>query len=137
MDETETVIDSDSVVAAYHRFRRADAACHQRVRSVTGMGDNELRVVQYVLLRPPRRPRGEADRDRPTPRNLVGLDHGAPRSPGARRLTGAPQPPDGSAQHPHRAHSARSRLGSPRPSKSTVAVSRACRLSCPTMSAPR
>ena len=50
MGETETVVHSDPVVAAYHRFRRADAACHQRVRSVMGMGENELRLVQYVLL---------------------------------------------------------------------------------------
>jgi DNA-binding MarR family transcriptional regulator len=50
MGETETAVHSDPVVAAYHRFRRADAACHQRVRSVMGMGDNELRLVQYVLL---------------------------------------------------------------------------------------
>ena len=49
MDETQTVVDGDPVVAAYERFRRADAAFYQRIRSVTGMGDNELRVVQYVL----------------------------------------------------------------------------------------
>ena len=49
MDETATVIDSDSVVDAYRRFRSADAAWHERVRSATGMGDNELKVVQYVL----------------------------------------------------------------------------------------
>ena len=48
MDETQTV-DSDALVAAYERFRRADAAFYQRIRSVTGMGDNELRLVQYVL----------------------------------------------------------------------------------------
>ena len=48
MDETQTV-DSDALVAAYERFRRADAAFYQRIRSVTAMGDNELRVVQYVL----------------------------------------------------------------------------------------
>ena len=49
MDETATVMDSDSVVAAYRRFRIADLAWNERVRSVTGMGDNELRVVQYLL----------------------------------------------------------------------------------------
>jgi len=49
MDETATVTDSDSVVAAYRRFRSADAAWHERVRSATGMGDNELRVVGYLL----------------------------------------------------------------------------------------
>ena len=49
MDETATVTDSDSVVDAYRRFRGADAACHDRVRSVTGLGDSELRAVQYVL----------------------------------------------------------------------------------------
>jgi DNA-binding MarR family transcriptional regulator len=49
MDETETATRNDAVMAAYHRFRRADAASHRRVRAVTGMGENELRLVQYVL----------------------------------------------------------------------------------------
>ena len=49
MNEIETAVNSDSLIAAYERFRRAEAAFHQRVRSVTGMGENELRLVQYVL----------------------------------------------------------------------------------------
>jgi DNA-binding MarR family transcriptional regulator len=49
MDQTQTVVEGDSLVAAYERFRRADAAIYQRIRSVTGMSDNELRLAQYVL----------------------------------------------------------------------------------------
>jgi len=49
MNEIETAVYSDSLIAAYERFRRAEAAFHQRVRSVTGMGENELRLVHYVL----------------------------------------------------------------------------------------
>ena len=49
MDKTQPVVQDDALVAAYERFRRADAAFYQRIRSLTGMGDNELRLVQYVL----------------------------------------------------------------------------------------
>src|SRR6478735_5026630 len=49
MAETETAVGADAVVEAYSRFRRADTDLHQRVRSVTGMGETELRLVQYVI----------------------------------------------------------------------------------------
>ena len=49
MEETRSAVDTDSVVDAYNRFRRADAALHQRIRAVTGMGDSELRLVEYVI----------------------------------------------------------------------------------------
>ena len=49
MGKTETVRRNEAVVAAYHRFREADSASHRRVRAATGMSENELRLVQYVL----------------------------------------------------------------------------------------
>lgn len=47
-NEDETTV-ADDVVGAYHRFRSADTAMHARVRAATGMGDNELRVVDYLV----------------------------------------------------------------------------------------
>ncbi len=38
------------LVSAYHALRAAEAARQGRVRSSTGMGENELRVLQFLLL---------------------------------------------------------------------------------------
>jgi DNA-binding MarR family transcriptional regulator len=49
-EASENVETSGSgVIASYHRFRRADDETQSRVRAATGMGDNELRVVQYIV----------------------------------------------------------------------------------------
>lgn len=40
---------AEDVVSAYRRFRSADAARQARVRETTGLGDNELRVLQFLL----------------------------------------------------------------------------------------
>lgn len=40
---------ADDVVSAYNRFRTADLARQARVRATTGLGDNELRVLQFLL----------------------------------------------------------------------------------------
>lgn len=40
----------DDLVSTYHRLRVAEAARLTRVRSATGMGENELRVLQFLLL---------------------------------------------------------------------------------------
>ncbi|MCU4672986.1 MarR family transcriptional regulator [Microbacterium fluvii] len=34
---------------AYRRFRDADVAMHVRIRTATGMTDNELRIVRFLL----------------------------------------------------------------------------------------
>lgn len=41
--------DDDELVVAYHRFRRADSAYQSRLRTVTGMSENEVRLVEYLL----------------------------------------------------------------------------------------
>jgi DNA-binding MarR family transcriptional regulator len=48
-EDHATASSPDDLVSAYHRFRRADADLHARVRAVTGMSENELRVLQYLL----------------------------------------------------------------------------------------
>jgi DNA-binding MarR family transcriptional regulator len=49
MGADHAVPTPDDVVSAYHRFRRADSDLHARVRAVTSMSENELRVVQYLV----------------------------------------------------------------------------------------
>lgn len=39
----------DAVLDAYRRFRAADAAMLMRIRSETGMSDNELAIVRFLL----------------------------------------------------------------------------------------
>lgn len=41
--------EASAVLSAYDRLRHADIARQARVRSKTGMGDNELRLVRYLL----------------------------------------------------------------------------------------
>lgn len=41
--------DATSVLDALARFRAADAQMHQRVRTHAALGENELRILQYVL----------------------------------------------------------------------------------------
>ncbi len=41
--------EASALLTAYDRFRHADLARQARVRSKTGMGDNELRLVRYLL----------------------------------------------------------------------------------------
>ncbi|CAI9387038.1 MarR family transcriptional regulator [Microbacterium sp. T2.11-28] len=38
-----------AVLAAYHRFRDADSAMALRIRSETGMSDNEIAIIRYLL----------------------------------------------------------------------------------------
>jgi DNA-binding MarR family transcriptional regulator len=40
---------ADEIVTAYLDFRRADADVQARVRAATGLGDNEIRVMDYVI----------------------------------------------------------------------------------------
>ncbi|WP_249354050.1 MarR family transcriptional regulator [Microbacterium sp. 2FI] len=40
---------ADEIVTAYLEFRRADADVQTRVRAATGLGDNEIRVMEYVI----------------------------------------------------------------------------------------
>lgn len=47
----ENVVTKDDVLDALERFRAADAAMHLRVRETSALGDNELRMLQYLLLR--------------------------------------------------------------------------------------
>ena len=39
----------DAVIDAYNRFRAADTAMSLRIRSETGMTDNEIAIVRYLL----------------------------------------------------------------------------------------
>lgn len=41
--------DARALVDAYRRFRTADAACQARIRATTGMGENEIRLVRYLV----------------------------------------------------------------------------------------
>jgi len=50
MDHDQREADEASaLLSAYDRARHADLARQARVRSKTGMGDNELRLVRYLL----------------------------------------------------------------------------------------
>jgi DNA-binding MarR family transcriptional regulator len=48
---TDTDIDQSvaAVLDAYQRFRAADTAMALRIRSETGMSDNEIAIVRYLL----------------------------------------------------------------------------------------
>ncbi len=48
MTVTPTSATAD-VLRALERFRAADTQMHQRVRANAALGDNELRILQYVL----------------------------------------------------------------------------------------
>ncbi|TQJ30105.1 MarR family winged helix-turn-helix transcriptional regulator [Microbacterium sp. SLBN-146] len=41
--------DTRALVDAYRRFRAADAACQARIRASTHMGENEIRLVRYLV----------------------------------------------------------------------------------------
>lgn len=43
--------NSEEVLAALARFRAADAEMHQRVRAHTSLGENEVRILQFLLPR--------------------------------------------------------------------------------------
>lgn len=49
MSTNDTSQTTEDVVAAYHRLRSAEAARQARVRSATGLGDNELKVLRLLL----------------------------------------------------------------------------------------
>jgi len=44
-------VQTADVLTALGRFRAADAQMHQRVRTNAALGENELRILQYVLAR--------------------------------------------------------------------------------------
>ncbi len=46
---TDATTQADDIVTAYLDFRQADADVQARVRAVTGLADNELRVMEYVI----------------------------------------------------------------------------------------
>lgn len=46
-----TSTDNAAVLHALARFRASDTQMHQRVRTIASLGDNELRVLQFLLLR--------------------------------------------------------------------------------------
>lgn len=46
LDDVQTV---DAVLRAYERFRAADAAMLVRVRTQTGLGENELAILRFLL----------------------------------------------------------------------------------------
>lgn len=46
---TDATTQADDIVAAYLEFRQADADVQARVRAVTGLADNEIRVMEYVI----------------------------------------------------------------------------------------
>ncbi|WP_404429243.1 MarR family transcriptional regulator [Microbacterium lacus] len=46
---TDATTQGDDIVTAYLEFRRADADVQTRVRAVTGLADNEIRVMEYVI----------------------------------------------------------------------------------------
>jgi DNA-binding MarR family transcriptional regulator len=41
--------DTRTLVEAYRRFRAADTACQARIRASTHMGENEIRLVRYLV----------------------------------------------------------------------------------------
>lgn len=47
--EDDAQRDVADLVSAYHGLRSAEAARQGRVRSTTGLGENELRVLQFLL----------------------------------------------------------------------------------------
>jgi DNA-binding MarR family transcriptional regulator len=46
---TDATTQADDIVTAYLDFRQADADVQTRVRAVTGLADNEIRVMEYVI----------------------------------------------------------------------------------------
>ncbi|GAA1635653.1 MarR family winged helix-turn-helix transcriptional regulator [Microbacterium flavum] len=46
-----TSASTDEVLSALARFRASDAQMHQRVRATTSLGENELRILQFLLAR--------------------------------------------------------------------------------------
>lgn len=46
---TDATTQADDIVTAYLEFRQADADVQSRVRAVTGLADNEIRVMEYVI----------------------------------------------------------------------------------------
>ena len=46
LDDVQTV---DAVLRAYERFRAADTAMLARVRSRTGLSENELAILRFLL----------------------------------------------------------------------------------------
>jgi DNA-binding MarR family transcriptional regulator len=49
MSTDDTHRTTEDVVAAYHRLRSSEASRQARVRSETGLGDNELKVLKLLL----------------------------------------------------------------------------------------
>lgn len=49
MSETAVEHTVDAVIDAYRRFRAADLAMTVRIRTETGLSDNELAIVRYLL----------------------------------------------------------------------------------------
>lgn len=49
MADTEIEATAGEVLDAYHRFRAADTAMTLRIRSETGMSDNEIAIVRHLL----------------------------------------------------------------------------------------
>lgn len=49
MSDTRAESTTATVIDAYYRFREADAAMTLRIRRETGMSDNELAIVRFLL----------------------------------------------------------------------------------------
>ena len=45
----ETSVSSGEVLDSLARFRTSDAQMHQRVRATTTLGENEMRILSYLL----------------------------------------------------------------------------------------
>ena len=45
----ETSVSSGEVLDSLARFRKSDAQMHQRVRATTTLGENEMRILSYLL----------------------------------------------------------------------------------------
>ncbi len=45
----ETSVSSGEVIDSLARFRTSDAQMHQRVRATTTLGENEMRILSYLL----------------------------------------------------------------------------------------
>ena len=45
----ETPVSSGEVLDSLARFRTSDAQMHQRVRATTTLGENEMRILSYLL----------------------------------------------------------------------------------------
>lgn len=45
----ETSVSSGEVLDSLARFRTSDAQMHQRVRATTTLGENEIRILSYLL----------------------------------------------------------------------------------------